>query len=121
MRTSVGRIDDETARKILEAGGVFRPFTETVSEKDFQRAIIDTAIRNGWLYYHTRDSRKSPAGFPDLVLVRERVLWLEVKTETGQASASQLDWRDALLAAGQDYRLVRPSDWQSIRAALEGR
>lgn len=40
------------------------------SEKDWQAWVEDAARMNGWLPYHTRDSRKSAEGFPDLVLLR---------------------------------------------------
>jgi hypothetical protein len=100
-------------------GGAKPDIGNPITEKAFQRAIIEEAIRNGWTYYHTYDSRKSAAGFPDLVLVRERVLWMEVKTEDGKASAAQSSWGEILLAAGQDYRLVRPSDWPTIVETLK--
>jgi hypothetical protein len=93
-----------------------------VLEEDFLQAVRALAREHGWTTYHTRDSRKSDAGFPDLVLVRgRRLLWVELKTETGELSAAQRGWRDSLLAAGQDWRLWRPSDWATITETLSCR
>ena len=43
---------------------------EAITEEQFQQQIIDLADVRGWWHYHTRDSRRSDEGFPDLVLVR---------------------------------------------------
>ncbi len=91
-----------------------------MTEKVFMQAIIDVARANGWRVMHVFDSRRSPSGFPDLVCVKRlSVLWLECKTATGQPTAAQLAWGEALLDAGQYYRLIRPSDWDEIKAILE--
>ena len=51
-----------------------------ISEAELQTAIIDCAVALGWLVYHTHDSRHSPEGFPDLILVREpRLIIAELK------------------------------------------
>lgn len=34
----------------------------TMTEAQFQSAIITLATRLGWMHYHTHDSRRSPAG-----------------------------------------------------------
>lgn len=51
-----------------------------ISERQLQATVIDLAKAYGWRYYHTYDSRRSPEGFPDLVLLRvdssvETYLW----------------------------------------------
>ena len=43
---------------------------EAISEEQFQQQVIDLATLRGWRCYHTRDSRRSAEGFPDLVLAR---------------------------------------------------
>ena len=88
------------------------------TEKEFQSQIIAAAQAMGWLHYFTYDSRRSPAGFPDLVLVRERVIYAELKTDIGRMTADQKLWRDCLLAAGQEWYLWRPKDWEQIMATL---
>src|SRR5262252_9371532 len=86
------------------------------------------ARRYGWLCYHTHDSRKSDAGFPDLVLCRPpsvhgpgRLLFLECKTSTGKVTEAQARWL-ALLGRvpGVEARVVRPQDLGAIEAWLRG-
>ena len=80
-------------------------------EADLQQAIIDLAGMLGWLVYHTHDSRRSREGFPDLVLVRERVIWAELKSVTGVVSAAQKEWIDRLGGLDEEVYVWRPRDW----------
>lgn len=89
------------------------------SEADFQAWIIDLAGIRRWAIYHTYDSRRSNPGFPDLVLVRERVLFREVKTEGGVLTGAQSAWLNRLTRAGADAGVWRPSDRRSIEKELE--
>lgn len=68
------------------------------SEKVWQQIVIELAQIYGWrLIYHTLVSRGSQAGFPDLVMVRDgRLLFVELKTDTGHLSDAQADWLQAL-------------------------
>ena len=88
-----------------------------VSERDFQRQVIELAETMGWeLIYHTHDSRRSREGFPDLIMVRDgRLLALELKTETGRATPEQKAWIDAMQQV-TDVRaaIVRPRDLQAL-------
>ena len=90
-----------------------------VRERHFQQAVMDCARLLGWRVYHTFDSRRSNPGFPDLVLVRDRVVFAELKTERGQLSRDQAEWLDALGAAGAEAHLWRPADWPTIDATLK--
>jgi len=70
----------------------------------------------GWWSYHTHDSRRSTPGFPDLVLIRPpRVMFIELKRETGRLTTAQKDVQ-ALLADCPDVEshVARPSDWQRV-------
>lgn len=90
-----------------------------ISEKAFQQTVMDLAHYEGWLVYHTHDSRRSAAGFPDLVLVRHgKVIYAELKTMRGKLSPAQAIWRDALQAGDNHWYLWRPCDWGQIRAIL---
>ena len=115
------------------------------SEADFQQAVIDAARYCGWLCSHFRPARtekgwRTPVaadgmGFPDLVLVRDRVLFVELKTDTGKLSAEQAIWRSMIEAAlsswlyscaqGDVFEVLpfehfvwRPRDWTQIREVL---
>ena len=89
-----------------------------MTEDDFQQQVIDLASLYGWLAYHTRDSRRSQPGFPDLVLVRDRILFPELKMPGNTLTPHQVRWREAILGAGGDYRLWYPDDWPEIQATL---
>lgn len=70
------------------------------------------------LMYHTRDSRGSYAGWPDLVFVRNPQdgcpspppLFRELKRQGGKTTAAQDAWLGALQAAGMDAGVWYPDD-----------
>jgi hypothetical protein len=80
--------------------------------------VIDLAGRLQWLVYHTADSRRSAPGFPDCVFVRERVLFAELKTDTGRLTYAQRRWLTMLEKAGQEVYTWRPKDLQDIARIL---
>jgi hypothetical protein len=103
------------------------------SEAAFQKWVISCAHANGWRVAHFRRVRvqrkngdvywETPVaadgkGFPDLALVRERVVWAELKSAGGRPSPEQTVWLAALAAAGQEVYLWSPADRPSIAAAL---
>jgi hypothetical protein len=92
-----------------------------VTEKAWQATVLEAARTCGWLVYHTHNSRRSQPGFPDLVLVRDRVIFVELKAEDGKLSHAQADWLAALGRAGADVHCWRPSDWDLVSATLGGR
>lgn len=90
------------------------------TEAEMTRAVLDAARFTGWRVAHFRPARTAHgwrtavegdgAGFPDLVMVHERaglVWWVELKAKRGRMTDEQEAWRDALVAAGQAYYLVR--------------
>lgn len=98
-----------------------------MSEDQLQDAVIEMAHRFKWRVAHFRPVRiqrrdgsvyyQTPvqadgAGFPDLVLVRDRVLWVELKSEEGRLSVEQQDWMFALGAADQERHIWRPVHWR---------
>ena len=91
-----------------------------LSERDFQRQVVELAELTGWRTYHTYDSRNSHPGFPDLVLVRApRLIFAELKRERGRVAAAQREWAEDLEACpGVEYYLWRPSDWDEIKQVL---
>lgn len=99
-----------------------------MTERELQDNVIACAETLGWLVYHTHDSRRSPAGFPDLVLARDgRLILAELKTERGRVRAEQAAWLAALgevdaNRGGVEVYIWRPSHWLSgeIEAILRG-
>jgi hypothetical protein len=102
-----------------------------VSEADFQRDVIDFAKRRGWLVQHSRPAYNKSGristplqghkGFPDLVLVRDRVLFVELKKVGAYPTPEQRTWIARLQALQGDYvrcLVWRPTDWPEIEAVL---
>lgn len=99
------------------------------TEAQFQKAVIDLARVTGWLVAHFRPARtedgwRTPvaadgAGFPDLVLVRDRVLYRELKSESGRVRPDQQRWHERLAMGGADIAVWRPADWPAIASTLQ--
>jgi hypothetical protein len=81
-----------------------------MNEKQLQSQVTQLAKLYGWRLYHPAVSQFSEPGFPDCVLVRERVLWRELKTDKGRLTVAQSDWLTALRHAGQDAAVWREED-----------
>jgi hypothetical protein len=102
---------------------------EDILEKEWDATLFNSqkglAPMLGWrLCYHTLRSKGSQSGFPDRVLVRERVIFAELKREKKVAtpiSAHQREWLDGLAMAGAEVYLWRPSDLDEIAAILSMR
>jgi hypothetical protein len=102
-----------------------------IAERDFQSTVIDAARLLGWRVVHFRPARtehgwRTPveadgAGFVDLVLVRDRVLFVELKGSATRLTPEQRQWLDALDAAGAEVYLWLPDDWPEIEQVLGGR
>ena len=89
-----------------------------MTEKAFQAEVVDIAKRLGWRVYHTYNSRRCEPGFPDLVLVRDRVLFRELKTEKGKMRSAQEEWGQSFKTAEADWKVWRPSDMREIIQTL---
>ena len=90
-----------------------------LTEKAWQSQVLDLAKLFGWRYYHTFDSRRSVAGFPDLALFRPgRFLLVELKAEKGKLSPSQENMIADLRAARVEVHVFRPSDFDAAVEVL---
>jgi hypothetical protein len=103
-----------------------------VNEREFQAAVIELAHRLGWRVAHfptiqNADGRwmtpkqGDSKGFPDLVLVRDRVIFAELKRGRGPVRQEKLDWLSALANAGAEWYVWRPHQWGDIEEALKSR
>lgn len=90
-----------------------RVIAAAMSEADLQTSIVDAASRLGWFWWHDQDSRRNRAGLPDLILIRERVIWAELKDQRKALRPDQRLFRDALRAADAEWYLWRPANWLS--------
>jgi hypothetical protein len=84
----------------------------SMSEAELQNNIVELANVFGWLVFHDHDSRMNNPGFPDLVLVRERVIYAELKNAKGKYRPDQKVWMRQLIGAGESCFLWRPAHWQ---------
>jgi hypothetical protein len=100
-----------------------------LSEAAFQKNVVQLARARGWIVAHFRASLNQRgqwqtavsgdgAGYPDLTLVRERVLFVELKAEDGRVRPEQRVWLRALSCAGRDVFVWRPSDWDVLVKVL---
>lgn len=102
--------------------GAALPLAE-LDEKAWDAQLFATktglATTLGWtLRYHTLRSKGSTSGFPDRVLVRDRVIFAELKKEGGKPTDAQRTWLTGLAKAGAEVYLWRPSDLEEAGAVL---
>jgi hypothetical protein len=88
-----------------------------------QKEIIAAGHRKGWKVAHftqvfdgKRNIWRTPAvadgkGWPDLVLVRDRLVVVEVKGDGDKLRADQERWIAALLKAGVETYVWTPVEW----------
>src|SRR5262245_31539583 len=100
-----------------------------MTEREFQRQVIELAKLCGFRVAHFRPARtargwRTPvegdgAGFPDLVLLRGAVLLVaELKSDTGTLTPAQSGWLSAFAEAGVLAYVWAPRDWEHIKRVL---
>ena len=86
-----------------------------MNEKQFQQQVRDLSLIMGWQVYHTWNSIHSPAGFPDVCLVREsRLIFAELKTDSGKITPAQQGWLDSLKKTKAEVYIWRPVIFNEI-------
>ena len=99
------------------------------TEDQFLTWILDRARASRWRTIHVRPGRtgagewRTPVqgdgvGFPDLVIVRDRIVYAEVKSERGTLSTEQAEWRERIIFAGGEWHLWRPRHRDLITEVL---
>jgi len=92
-----------------------------VTGAEIQSGVVDLARLQGWRVAHFRPARTSKGwrtpvaadgkGWPDLVLVRERVVYAEIKGDGDRLREEQAAWLQALAQAGAEVHLWRAEEW----------
>jgi len=87
--------------------------------------VRELALLLGYCVYHTHDSRRSDAGWPDLVLAhraRKQLLFVELKSARGSLRSAQSVWLDVLASCGAQVAVWRPAQWAdgTIQRCLKG-
>ena len=93
-------------------------------EDIFQGKVIELAQMHRWTVLHIMPAKLGDRwvtavsadgkGYPDLTLVRERIVWMELKADGKYLEPDQKIWRDAILAAGGEHHVLRPKDWDKL-------
>jgi len=99
-----------------------------LSEKEWQKQIIELAGLLGWVVAHFRPAQTKSGwvtpvaadgkGFPDLVLVRDRIVFAELKAQKGKLSADQSNWIEWLRDADVEVYVWRPDDIDEVIETL---
>lgn len=105
-----------------------------LTEARFQKQVVDLARLLHWRVWHdnatntprrcsncgqVRHGPRNAAGLPDLILVRQpRLIWAELKTDSGDVSPEQWSWLEDLAASGQECYIWRPSQFEQIQRIL---
>lgn len=107
-------------RSVIRQGAVVDPAVVRRAQPEavWQKQVEQLAAERGWICWHDRDSRRNDAGFPDLLLMRERVVWIECKSAGGRLREAQAAFMAALAAAGQEVYLMRPGDLDKLLKVL---
>jgi hypothetical protein len=94
-----------------------------LTEEQFLQQVRQLAQICGWITYHTRDSRRSDPGYPDLSMFHRgqgRALFVELKKHDGRLSGPQVDWLTMISESGFEADVWRPADMPRIKAILRG-
>lgn len=92
-----------------------------ISEKEFSQRVKEQAEALGWLVGRVWNSQNSPAGFPDLTMVRgQRLIFAELKSMKGKVSEHQQTWLERLseVQSPVEVYVWRPSDEDKIDKVL---
>ena len=120
------------ARRRITALDANQASLRALSEDDFQPQVIDLAHIYGFRHMHVRRTigkgrrwvtGTSCVGWPDLVLWAPRttrIIFAELKTETGKVSVEQALVLTELATAGGHVHVWRPRDFDAIVACLSG-
>jgi hypothetical protein len=102
--------------------------TVDVTEAALLSHVVELAHMLGWACVHfrpalTKHGWRTPVqgdgkGFPDCILVRDRVIFAELKSDTGRLTPEQMAWFNRLTSAGIEAHIWRPADLQQIAEVL---
>lgn len=110
-------------RATVESERAVRVWQRATTEEELLLAVTEAMSFFGWRWTHTRRSDKAltmgDPGVPDIIAARHpRVLFVELKSETGKLTTEQMAWVLAIAGQKPDERLPghpqiyvwRPSD-----------
>lgn len=95
--------------------------TDIAPESSWDSVLRDWAILHGWYAWHLPDSRRTPSGLPDWLLIRPpRCVWIEGKVPGGRLRPEQKRVLEMLSGCtGLEVIVaVWPDDWPKVRDTL---
>ena len=107
----------------------FARFAPNPTEAEFTLEVIDLARLYGWRSAHFRPGMNARGewrtavagdgvGFPDLLLIRHRVIVAELKVGRNKTTREQDEWIAAFRRAGVPAFVWTPKDWPLIETTL---
>ena len=95
---------------------------QRISGRTLQKSIVAEARKRGWRCAHfmavqtksrgwTVPVAADGKGFPDLFLVRDRPVAIEVKGDGDSLRPEQREWLDAMRLAGVEAHVIGPREW----------
>jgi hypothetical protein len=83
-----------------------------MTEAELQSEIFALCKKYRLHVFHVTDARrtKGQVGYPDLTIAGTRLIFAELKSDYGQLSAMQQNWKYRLRAAGQAFYVWYPRD-----------
>lgn len=100
------------------------------SEAQFLKEVLALAKRNGWRSFHQRPGLTAKGrwvsavqgdgkGFPDTLFLRAgRLVVMELKVGSNDATMEQEDWIDAFAHVGAEVGIYWPEHWSDIERVL---
>ena len=96
------------------------------NEAKFQAKVVELAQYLNWWPFHMCHAARSPAGWPDLVLFRERIIFVELKAHDargrmGRLAPSQIEMSQRIFRAGAEWYCWHDrddDDWEEAKRVL---
>lgn len=84
---------------------------KAMPERELQEAVRRMCADLGLFHYHPLSSKGCEPGWPDSTILSERrVIFRELKSQAGVVTPAQADVGRKLRAAGQSWKVWRPTD-----------
>ncbi len=116
---TVDDLPERYQKQIVGKVGKVRPHPQL--EVPFMEQVIEFLRICGWLCYHTKDSRKSAPGFPDIIALKgKRQLVIETKRVGEEPDEAQERWLRVYVDAGAEVYAWTPDGWPEIERIVKG-
>ena len=91
-----------------------------ITEKQFLQQVTELCRLLGYDYYHTWKSIHSPAGYPDLTIVKSpRLIFVELKIGKAKLTIFQEKWMQYFRDCGVEAYVWRDTMWEEIVECLK--